>query len=97
MITKILGYKCKVTDKNTKIFNSYSLTEKQLGDISLEIIKYRVNNGLKVTRSLPSYIKEIKSHIRLYKLGLFERHTKDTDLEEPIKWWVKLIYEIIGF
>lgn len=87
---KVRYYKNK-----TKIYDSYLLTNvpKQVESI----INKRVDMGLDTTRTLKSYIRETKAHIRLYKLGLFRKHTKNCDLEEDIKWWKKIAYFIIGF
>lgn len=86
----------KVTYKRnlTKIYDSYLMADvkKQVEDI----INKRVDMGLETTRTLTSYIRETKAHNRLYKLGLFRKHTKNCDLEENIKWWKEIIYFIIG-
>lgn len=60
------------------------------------IINKRVDMNLKTTRTLKSYIRETKAHNRLYKFGLFKKHTKNCDLEENIKWWKEIVYFIIG-
>ena len=35
-------------------------------------------------------------HNVLYKLGLWRSHTKDVDLNYPIKWYVEVLYVIFG-
>lgn len=87
--------KVKYTKKMTIIYDSYLLTN-ITGEIK-QIIAKRREKGLPVNRSLKSYISETKAHNRLYKLHLFRKHTKNTDLEENIKKWVEIIYFIIGF
>lgn len=82
------------TTKLTTICNSY-LIEDVPNEVR-KIIAKREEKGLPVSRSLRSYIAETKAHNRLYKLGLFRKHTKDTDLEEKIKKWLEIIYFIIG-
>lgn len=87
--------KVRYTRKLTIIYDSYLMTnvKKQVKDI----INERVDMDLKTTRSMKSYIRETKAHNRLYKLGLFRKHTKNCDLEENIKLWKEIAYFIIGF
>lgn len=82
------------TKKKTTIFDSYLM--KNVSKEVKEIIKERKEKGYKTNRSLNSYIRETKAHNRLYKLGLFKKHTKNTDLEENIKLWKEIAYFIIG-
>jgi hypothetical protein len=86
--------KVRYTRNKTKIYDSYLLTNvsKQVEDI----INKRVDKGLDTTRTLKSYIRETKAHNRLYKLGLFRKHTRNCDLEENIKLWKERIYFMIG-
>ena len=86
----------KITKKNTKILNSYLIKRKDIKSTIKDIIHKRKDKGYPVTRTEKSYIRELKAHILLYKLGLFRSHTKDTDLEEPIKKRNEIIYFIIG-
>ena len=86
--------KVRYTRIKTIIYDSYLMTnvKKQVEDI----IGERVDMGLDTTRSLKSYIAETKAHNRLYKLGLWKKHTKNCDLEEDIKLWKEIVYRIIG-
>lgn len=82
------------TKENTHVEDSYKST-----DIDLElcyIIRERYVRGLPQTRTFDSYKREWKAHNRLYKLGLFKSHTKDVDLEEPGKWYLEIIWLILG-
>ena len=93
----IHDYKCLLSNENTKIYDGYKLKSKKEIEALVEfIIKERQKYGLRISRTRGSYIREIKAHIRLYKMGLFRSHTKDTDLEEPILRRIELIYLIIG-
>lgn len=47
-------------------------------------------------RKMGSLTREWTAHNRLYRLGLFKSHTKDVDLEYPIKWYYNIIWNIIG-
>lgn len=95
MKTKVIGNTLiRYDDTVVTIVDSYKVTdEDDMCDI-LTIFKYKTNYHSK--RSINSWIKEWKSHNRLYKLGLFRSHTEDCDLEENEKWWRLLVYEIIG-
>lgn len=81
---------------NTKIENSYLLTEDDIKVVVCELMKERKKRCLPVNRKQISYIREIKVHNRLYKMGLFKSHTKDTDLEEIVDKRKEKIYSIIG-
>lgn len=52
--------------------------------------------GYKNKRTIKSWLKEWKTHNRLYKLGLYKTHTVDCDLEENEKLHRLIIYEILG-
>ena len=80
---------------NTCIYNSY-----RIEDIDLTIRKIiigRTVRGFKSKRSFGSYARELKAHIRMYKMHLFRSHTKDTDLEEDIKFWKEVVYFFFGW
>lgn len=82
------------TKDNTHIENSYLIkTRKAIREEVETIIFIREAKMYPITRSIGSYVNEWKAHNRLYRLGLFVSHTKDTDLEEP----QSLIYRIIWF
>lgn len=89
-------YTCYITEKNTKIIDSYLIPDEDLDLLVKQIIIERKNRNYIVTRSEASYKREIKVHNRLYKLHLLRNHTKDTDLEEPIKKQAVFIYNIFG-
>ena len=86
--------KITYTENNTHVENSYLAT-----DLDLEvgyIIRERYLRSLPQTRSFDSYVREWRAHNRLYKIHYKRSHTKDVDLEEPIKWYRELAYWIIG-
>lgn len=79
---------------NVRIIDSYLVTDKKK---MVLILRLFLNiTGYKSQRSLKSWLKEWKSHNRLYRLGLFKSHTVDCDLEENEKWWRLLAYQILG-
>ena len=93
---KVGNYYCYIEKGNTKLLDSYLISDKELGSVVREIIKARYEKGYKVTRSIESYKREIKAHNRLYKLGIMKKRTKDTDLEEPISKSKERIYSVLG-
>lgn len=83
----------------TKVTNSYLLDDEDVERVATEIAYSRsckYDWKCDYFRNEESYIREIKAHNRLYKLGLFKSHTKDVDMEEPIKWYYEIIYWLIG-
>ena len=89
--------KIKYTENCTKICDSYEMkTDNAIKEIALHIATTRMIKDLPQTRTEKSYCNEIKAHNRLYKLHLFRKHTKDTDLEEPISKFMEIIYSILG-
>jgi len=88
--------KVKFTENCTIVYDCYQYDYISINIIGEIIAITRKENNLLVTRTNTSYANEIRAHKRLYKLGLFKSHTKDADLEENIKWYKELFYNIIG-
>ena len=89
--------KIKYTKNCTKIYDSYLLgSDYLIRKVAVEIATTRMIKNLPQTRTEKSYCNEIKAHNRLYKLGLFKSHTKDTDLEEPISKFMEIIFTILS-
>lgn len=89
--------KITYTKTCTKIYDSYLLgSDYLIRKVAVEIATTRIIKNLPQTRTERSYCNEIKAHNRLYNLGLFRSHTKDTDLEEPISKFKEIIYSILG-
>ena len=84
------------TKNNTHIENSYEVINTQLMEEYIKwIIEERKARKYHI-RSLKSYKREWLGHNRLYYLHLFRNHTKDVDLEEPSKWYLEIIWLILG-
>ena len=80
--------------ENIKIIESYKIKkEKEMADI---LFWFVFKTGYKSRRDIDSWIREWKTHNRLYKLGLFRTHTRDCNLNENEKWWRLWFYEILG-
>lgn len=84
---------------NTTITNSYLLTDEEIEEVADEIAFSRGNKfdwRCDYFRNEESYVREIKAHNKLYKLGIFKSHAIDTDLEENQNIIYKIIYWLIG-
>lgn len=86
--------KISYSENNTHVEDSYKA--KDIGLEIMSIMRERKLRKLPVTRAFDSYVREWKGHNNLYKLHLFRSHTKDVDLEEPNKWYLELIWWLIG-
>jgi hypothetical protein len=80
----------------TIVLDCYKYSDKQIKKLGEEIIRKRKLQGLLVTRTANSYASEIKTHKRLYKLGIAKKRTKDCDCEENIDITLKILYYILG-
>lgn len=79
---------------NIRILDSYKIRRKEN---MLEIlIWFKLKTNFHSKRTFDSWIREWKSHNRMYRLGMFRSHTKDCDLEELEKWHRRLVYWFIG-
>ncbi len=79
---------------NVRILDSHKI--KSVKDM-IRILKiFKQKTGYKSKRSLKSWIKEWKSHNRLYNMGLLKEHTVDCDLEENEKLHRLMAYQILG-
>ena len=90
----INGVKIKYDRKGVSIINSCKVTNTE--DMIIILRLFQLKTYYKSRRTLKSWVKEWKAHNRLYKLGLFRKHTKDCDLEENEKWWRLLAYQFLG-
>lgn len=84
---------------NTKVTNSYLLTDKEIEEVANEI-EYSRHSKFDWKcihlRKADSYIKEIKAHNKLYKMNYKVDHTRDTDLNEKMTSFEKIAYFILG-
>ena len=91
---RVLGINIEYDAGNIRILDSYKVHSKAYMEMILNV--FLIKTGFISKRTIKSWIKEWKSHNRLYKLGLFTNHTKDCDLEENEKIHRLIIYEILG-
>lgn len=93
---KIEIYNCEIQydNNNIKIVDSYKITSKKTMKKILN--KFLSKTGYKTKRSIKSFILEWKAHNLMYNMGIFIRHTKDTDLEQNEKLYRRICYQILG-
>lgn len=90
----INGVKIRYNSKNIHIVNSYKIRNEK--DMIFILLNFKQRTGYCSKRTLKSWIREWKTHNRLYRLGLFKSHTKDCDLEENEKLHRLIAYQILG-
>lgn len=91
---EIEGVRIQYNSNFVRIVNSYLVTNENKMIVILVLFKRRTSYRSK--RTIKSWIKEWKSHNRLYRLGLFRVHTKDCDLEENEKIHRLIAYQFLG-
>lgn len=91
---KIAGVEIQYNSKNVRIMDSYQV--RNVKDMIIVLRLFKIKTDYRSKRSLKSWIKEWKTHNRLYRLGLFRSHTKDCDLEENEKLHRLIVYQILG-
>lgn len=91
---EIWGTIFEYNNKNIKIHESYLIHDEFLMRTMLKTFKKMTCYNSK--RTFESWIKEWKAHNRLYRWGLFRKHTVDCDLEEKEKWYRLIAYQILG-
>ena len=85
----------KIGDVAIKIINSYQIKKRSRIKEILYVFKLE-HSDIKFDRDINLLVKEWIVHNRLYKLGLFRNRTKDVDLEYQQKWYLKVMYWILG-
>lgn len=82
---------------NVTIFQSYKI-KKNTDKIFVvgEILSRIERLGLKYSRKETDMVHEISAHNLIYRFGLFKERTRDADLEEKQRWWLRIMYFIIG-
>lgn len=91
---EIAGVKIQYDKRTVRIIKSYEVKKKW--DMLYILITFQEQTNYQSKRSLESWIKEWKTHNRLYRLGLFRSHTRDCDLEENEKLHRLIAYQILG-
>jgi len=82
-----------VTSHNIHIEDSWEISHKEFKSV---LLRLKSEDCLVYNRWMWSLRCEWAVHNVLYKLGLWRSHTKDVDLNYPIKWYVEVLYVIVG-
>lgn len=90
---KIKGVKIQYDKNNVRIIDSHKVKEKDMKDI---LFWFLFKTGYESKRDIDSWLREWKTHNRIYKLRLLRKHTADCDLEENERCWRLLFYEILA-
>lgn len=85
-----------ITNNNIHIPNSYLITKKKEMKKILLQIKSEHPECEVFKRKMSSLCSEWKAHNRLYRLDIEKDRTMSVDLNIPLKWWVEVLYNIIG-
>ena len=94
---KILGLDVVIDKHYITIKDSSKVKNKKSMESILKIARnMALKKGCHYKRTNKSWIQEWRAHNLLYKLHLFETHTKDTDLEECESKFRLFCYKILG-
>lgn len=88
---------CTITRELTTIHNSFLIEKDEVNDLITKILCERGKKEYPITRSHKSYARELLAHNRMFKMHLFRKHTRNSDLEENIVWWKDIFYWVIGW
>lgn len=82
-----------VSSRNILITDGYTINHKMFKDILLRLKSDRCDV---YKRSMWSLRCEWATHNVLYKMGLYRSHTKDVNLNYPMKWYMEALYIVFG-
>lgn len=88
--------KTTITKNNIHIEDSYKTSSKyKMGIVLTQLRKEYPDNEVLLHRTNDSIIAEWLVHTYLYNWGLFKSHTKDVDINYPLRWFEKIAYKIV--
>ena len=89
-------YRIYLSDDEIIIFDSYRV--RRIKDMIhiIKILRVLVESKPVNSRSMFSVICEWRAHNLLYTLGIKRNHTKDVNLELHTKWYMNIIFAIVG-
>lgn len=87
-----------VYDNNISIKDSYLIRKKSdMRDFLETVRKLYPTNTVLICRSDRSLIREWRAHNHFYNLGIFRSRTVNVDLDYPQKWYMNVIYFLLGW
>ena len=98
IVFHIRDHNCYCTEDYIRIEDSYNIKTQDITSFLSDLMsQVAIDGRLSYERSFESWETEWIAHNRLYKLGLFRKHTKDVDLYEDESEFRLALYSIIGF
>lgn len=85
-----------VSENNINIRDSYTVIEREKMREVLYAIQHLHPECNSFKRTYEQMISEWRTHNRFYHWGLFKSHTRDVDINYPVKWYIQLFYNIFG-
>lgn len=86
----------KVSDSCITIYDSWEVSKHDFDSVLFEIETAYPENKVICERSMCSLKLEWACHNFLYKINYKRKRTKDTDLEYPQPWYMKIGYTLGG-
>lgn len=88
-------YNYQYSQNNIHIENSCNIKKKYFKQLLFGILEKHKELDVWY-RSIASLKNELATHNFLYSIGLWKKRTKDVDLNYPLKWYMKIVYGIVG-
>ena len=85
-----------VSDSNIRVIDSWDVSKETFDPFLNKLRKENPENAVLVNRSNKSLRREWALHNFLYDIGIWKSHTKDVDLNYPLKWYISAIYWVFG-
>ncbi len=85
-----------ISPNNIHIVDSYKVAKRNFAPELEHIKALHYDNEVFRNRSIKSLSREWATHNALYSLGILRDRTGSVDLNYPLKWWVELLYNIVG-
>ena len=79
------------------VYDSYKVSKKEFNPFLNELREGYIGNLVLYYRSNCSLTNEWACHNFLYMIGLFKSHTKNVDMQYPLRWWEKIVYPCFGW
>jgi len=86
----------KILSNRVKIIDSYKVVDRSKMKDVLYAIQHNHPECNSFKRSYKSIIAEWRTHNRLYRLGYKKKRTGSVDINYPLKWYIELVYKILG-
>ena len=92
----MLDIRVEVSRFCVHIEDSYTVNKRSVMRDVIKDLKNTFSVPVLINRSTCSMVFEWVGHNNLYKLHIARSHTKDVDLEYPQKWYMSLVWFLLG-